>query len=140
MQERILSEKTEAYIEHKPVDRYLVNTHAFHNAHLIRAILPRHLTIPIPYAEDRQAHHIRIAAKLQVSQEARRIKTARKAEERRKLKGTAKKSNKRKRVSGLEDLDPDEGEQGEENGRRDAEAMELDGDNADEELSDGMED
>ncbi|KAF8801376.1 hypothetical protein BYT27DRAFT_7198307 [Phlegmacium glaucopus] len=140
MQEHILSEKTEAHIEHKPVDRYLVNTHAFHNAHLIRATLPRHLTIPVPYAEDRQAHHIRIAAKLQVSQEARQINTARKAEERRKLKGPAKKSNKRKRISGLEDLDPDEGEQGDENGRRDAEAMEVDGDNVDEELSDGMED
>lgn len=137
MQERILSEKTEDYVEHKSVDRYLVNTHAFHNAHLIRATLPRHLTIPIPYAEDRQAHHIRIAAKLQVSQDAKRVQTARKAEERRKSKGTAKKSNKRKRV-GLEDLDPDEGE-GEENGRRDAEAMEVDGDNADE-LSDRMED
>jgi len=140
MQEWILSEKTKAYIEHKPVDRYLVNTHAFHNVHLIRATLPRHLTIPIPYAEDRQAHHIQIAAKLQVSQEAKWIQTARKAEDRRKSKGTAKKSNKWKRVSILEDLDPDEGEEGEENGWRDAEAMEVDRDDADEELSDGMED
>jgi hypothetical protein len=52
----------------------------------------------------------------------------------------AKKNNKQKRVSGLEDLDPDEGEQGEENSQRDAEAMEVDGYNADKELSGRMED
>jgi hypothetical protein len=77
---------------------------------------------------------------LQVSQEAKQIQTAHKAEERRKSKGMAKKNNKQKRVSGLEDLDPDEGKQGEENSQRDAEAMEVDGYNADEELSGRMED
>ena len=41
--------KTESVIEHKPLDRYLINMHAFHNAHLIRAVLPQDLTIPIAY-------------------------------------------------------------------------------------------
>lgn len=68
------------------------------------------VTILIPHAEDRQAHHIRIAAKLQVSQEAKQIQTARKAEERRKSKGMAKKSNKQEHVSSLKVLDPDKGE------------------------------
>ncbi|KAJ7162515.1 hypothetical protein C8R46DRAFT_1283536, partial [Mycena filopes] len=40
MQERVESEQTEQFIIHKPLDRFFVNTHAFHNSHLLRATLP----------------------------------------------------------------------------------------------------
>ncbi|KAJ7937548.1 hypothetical protein B0H13DRAFT_1852520 [Mycena leptocephala] len=41
MQECVESDQTEKYIVHKPLDRFIINTHAFHNAHLLRATLPR---------------------------------------------------------------------------------------------------
>ncbi|KAF8066039.1 hypothetical protein FPV67DRAFT_1450595 [Lyophyllum atratum] len=61
---------------HKEGDRYLINTHAFHNAHLIRATLPRDLTIPIPYAPNREEYHSGIATSLRSVQDAKRAKTA----------------------------------------------------------------
>jgi hypothetical protein len=66
MQERGQSDssKFESVIEHKPIDRFLINTHSFHNAHLIHAVLPRDLTIPIAYSPNRFAHHFTIATKL----------------------------------------------------------------------------
>ncbi|KAJ6615195.1 hypothetical protein B0H10DRAFT_1801703 [Mycena sp. CBHHK59/15] len=33
MQERVESDNTEKYIEHNPVDHFIINFHAFHNAH-----------------------------------------------------------------------------------------------------------
>ncbi|KAF5379419.1 hypothetical protein D9615_006531 [Tricholomella constricta] len=76
MQERIASGCTEAFIVHKEIDRYLINIHAFHNAHLIRATLPRDLTKPIPFRLNREEHHSTIAASLRTVQEAKRAKTA----------------------------------------------------------------
>ena len=66
IQERVQTElgETESVIEHKPLDRFLINTHAFHNAHLIQAILPRDLTIPVAYSADRVAHHFSIFTNL----------------------------------------------------------------------------
>ncbi|EDR03329.1 uncharacterized protein LACBIDRAFT_307447 [Laccaria bicolor S238N-H82] len=71
VQERVDSNLIEDFIEHKPLDRFIVNTHALHNAHLIQAILPRELTAPIPYAADRQAHHYSIAEDFRRSQETK---------------------------------------------------------------------
>ncbi|OBZ75013.1 hypothetical protein A0H81_05601 [Grifola frondosa] len=51
--------------------------HALHNAHLIRAILPRNLTAPIPLFTDRRTKHFEIAKMLRDSQETKRA--ARKA-------------------------------------------------------------
>jgi hypothetical protein len=76
LQERIESGITEEFIEHKPLDEFLINIHAFHNAHLIRAILPRDLTAPIPYTVDRRAHHDHIAETLRTAQDAKRAVTA----------------------------------------------------------------
>jgi hypothetical protein len=84
LQERIESGITETYIEHKPLDIFLINTHAFHNAHLIRAILPRDLTAPIPYAVDRRSHHDQIAEGLRVTQDSKRAAIALKAAEKKK--------------------------------------------------------
>lgn len=80
--------------------------HAFHNAHLIRAVLPRHLTAPIPYVQDRHAHHDQIATALRVSQDAKRVATARKAAEKRTANPNPQKSRKRKR--GGKDQEHDE--------------------------------
>lgn len=85
MQERIETPITEAFIEHKPVDIFLINTHAFHNAHLIRAILPRDLTAPIPYAPDRRSHHDQIAQNLRVVRDSKRAAVALKAAEKKKV-------------------------------------------------------
>ncbi|KAJ7671105.1 hypothetical protein B0H14DRAFT_3178540 [Mycena olivaceomarginata] len=41
MQERVESDQIEKYIVHESLDRFIINTHAFHNAHLLRATLPR---------------------------------------------------------------------------------------------------
>ncbi|KAF7315983.1 hypothetical protein MIND_00115300 [Mycena indigotica] len=40
IQERVASEKTEHFVIHKDLDRYIINLHSFHNAHLLRATLP----------------------------------------------------------------------------------------------------
>lgn len=137
LQERIQSQKTEAFIEHKPIHRNLINTHALHNAHLIRAILPRDLTVPIPYASNRRAHHDKIATKLQASQAAKRTTTAQKAEERRALKKATISSNKRKHIDRPDSdsgEDPSQGKQQEQDGGAGG-MMEID---VDDDLSDAM--
>jgi hypothetical protein len=75
MQERVESGLVKSYIEHQPLERFIINTHAFHNAHLLRATLPRSLVVPIPLHQDRQAKHIEIAGSLRVAQEAKRTAT-----------------------------------------------------------------
>jgi len=67
----LLQERVES-IEHHAVDRFVINTHAFHNAHLLRAMLPRSLVAPIPLYQDRQAKHTENAGKLRISQESKR--------------------------------------------------------------------
>ena len=68
------------FIEHKPVDRFLINTHAFHNAHLIRAqaVLPSELTVPIAYSADHRGDHLSVATKLREVRDGRREKAAEK--------------------------------------------------------------
>ncbi|KAF8881648.1 hypothetical protein CPB85DRAFT_1378298 [Mucidula mucida] len=63
-QERQDSEVTENFIEHQPLDRYFINMHAFYNAHLVQATLPRSLTIPLPIVDDRKAFHSELASQL----------------------------------------------------------------------------
>ncbi|KAJ7433258.1 hypothetical protein B0H11DRAFT_2376311 [Mycena galericulata] len=64
MQERVQSDRTEKYIVHNSLDRFIINTHAFHNAHLLRATLPRNLVAPIPLFPDRQTKHHELASQL----------------------------------------------------------------------------
>ncbi|KAF8193520.1 hypothetical protein K438DRAFT_2131595 [Mycena galopus ATCC 62051] len=43
MQERVESDQIENFVVHKSLDRFFINSQAFHNAHLLRATLPRDL-------------------------------------------------------------------------------------------------
>jgi hypothetical protein len=75
MQERVESGLVKTYIEHQPLERFIINTHAFHNAHLLRATLPRSLVVPIPLHQDRHAVHVEIAGSLRATQVAKRTAT-----------------------------------------------------------------
>jgi hypothetical protein len=79
MQERVESGLITTYIEHHPVGRFVINTHAFHNAHLLRSTLPRSLVLPIPLHQDRQAKHTEIAGNLRIAQETKRTATKNRA-------------------------------------------------------------
>lgn len=89
VQEYIQSGLKESFIEHKPLDRFLINTHSFHNAHLIRAVLPRDLTKPIPHSTNRKEDHFNLAKKFHSSREVKRQQMT----EKRKATEAAKKYN-----------------------------------------------
>ncbi|KAJ6623752.1 hypothetical protein B0H10DRAFT_2174686 [Mycena sp. CBHHK59/15] len=72
MQERVESDQIENFIVHEPVDRFIINSHAFHNAHLLRATLPRHLIAPSPLFEDRKEKHDEFAATLRANLASKR--------------------------------------------------------------------
>ncbi|KAJ7670812.1 hypothetical protein DFH06DRAFT_1320737 [Mycena polygramma] len=81
MQERLASDNTEKFIEHNSLDRFIINSHAFHNAHLLRATLPRDLLAPIPLFDDRKGKHDELAAQLRDKQDTLVAKRKRKATE-----------------------------------------------------------
>ena len=103
MQERIETWLTKSCITHQPIDRFVINTHAFHNAHHLHTILPHSLVAPIPLLSDRLANHTELAIRLRTTQESKRIAA--------KVRATNKKlaaakdaegSKKRKRVETLD--------------------------------------
>jgi hypothetical protein len=69
MQEHVESGLLEAFIEHQVIECFIINTHAFHNAHLLYASLPRSLVIPIPLHQDQEEKHIEITGNLRITQE-----------------------------------------------------------------------
>ncbi|KAJ7793208.1 hypothetical protein B0H14DRAFT_2173952, partial [Mycena olivaceomarginata] len=75
-QERVESDQIENFIVHNSPERYFINSHAFHNAHLLRATLPRSIIAPIPLFldPDRQAHHTEMATALRATLDTRRTK------------------------------------------------------------------
>jgi hypothetical protein len=75
MQEHVESGLFKAFIEHQAIERFIINTHAFHNAHRLHASLPRSLVVPIPLHQDREAKHIEIAGNLHIAQEIKRTTT-----------------------------------------------------------------
>lgn len=91
-QERVLTEIEELYIEHTDDTRYLINTHALHNAAIVRKILPRNLTAPVPYLNpaQRESEHHKMAAILRAAQDKRRTKEAAARRERRDAAAAAK--------------------------------------------------
>ncbi|KAJ6632334.1 hypothetical protein B0H10DRAFT_1901754 [Mycena sp. CBHHK59/15] len=76
MQERVDTGLTDKVIVHKPVERFIINTHAFHNAHLLRQALPRGLTAPIPLFVDRKAKHYELAVNLREIKNGKRKRAA----------------------------------------------------------------
>ncbi|PPQ94776.1 hypothetical protein CVT25_007395 [Psilocybe cyanescens] len=71
MQECVESGLIQTCIEHKPTQRFIINTHAFHNAHLLCAVLPRSLISPTPLYLDRPAKHSELAGHLRLVQDAK---------------------------------------------------------------------
>ncbi|KAJ6529506.1 hypothetical protein DFH09DRAFT_1250415 [Mycena vulgaris] len=69
MQERMASSVMESFIEHQPVDKFIINTTAFHNAHLLRRCLPRSAWAPA-----RVAKHHELAEQLRQTQSGKRAK------------------------------------------------------------------
>ncbi|KZV84010.1 hypothetical protein EXIGLDRAFT_807538 [Exidia glandulosa HHB12029] len=82
-QEREAVMKRLLTVTHDDNGRYIINTHALHNAHLLRRTLPRHLTVPqrVHADADRLAFHITVAAALRVVQGDARIKKKQKRDE-----------------------------------------------------------
>ncbi|KAJ7205461.1 hypothetical protein GGX14DRAFT_644635 [Mycena pura] len=60
LQERVNSGLVDKFIEHKPIERFILNTHGFHNAHLLRQVLPRRLVAPVPLFADRKSKLLRL--------------------------------------------------------------------------------
>ncbi|KAF9043189.1 hypothetical protein BJ165DRAFT_1545314 [Panaeolus papilionaceus] len=103
VQERIETGSTDRCIQHNHtnLEKYIVNTHAFHNAHLLRDVLPRDLTKPVPYASDRRSFHDNIAQQLRETRNSKRL---------------ASNLKKRKRRNGAEDVAGSAGSDGEDSG------------------------
>ncbi|KAJ7483006.1 hypothetical protein B0H11DRAFT_1862828 [Mycena galericulata] len=90
MQERQESDKLIHSIIHKPDDRYVINTHGFHNAGLLRKYLPVALTKPRPLFADRRKRHDDLAGPLAAAQKQKRAATQEKAAATREKKKAAK--------------------------------------------------
>lgn len=72
MQERHETTIMEEYIQHNELDQWVINMFSFHNARLVREMLPRSLWSPIPLHQDRQTKHAEFARVLQQTRSARR--------------------------------------------------------------------
>ncbi|KAJ6632545.1 hypothetical protein B0H10DRAFT_1938140 [Mycena sp. CBHHK59/15] len=71
IQERVESDQTDNFIVHNSLDRFIINSHAFHNAHLLCATLPRDLLAPIPLFDDRRMKHDKLAATLHAKRDTK---------------------------------------------------------------------
>ncbi|KAJ6615078.1 hypothetical protein B0H10DRAFT_1950204 [Mycena sp. CBHHK59/15] len=72
MQERVDTGLTDKVIVHKPVERFIINTHAY----LLRQALPRGLIAPIPLFVDRKAKHYELAVNLREIKNGKRKRAA----------------------------------------------------------------
>ncbi|KAI0349085.1 hypothetical protein OH77DRAFT_1432380 [Trametes cingulata] len=78
-QERQDTEVREAGLVHNSESRlFLINTHALHNAALLRRHLPRSLLCPLPLYEDRPERHRELATSLRVTEALKRAETQKK--------------------------------------------------------------
>ncbi|KAF7372927.1 hypothetical protein MSAN_00499400 [Mycena sanguinolenta] len=64
MQEQVESDKTENFIVHTQLDRFILNMNSFHNPHLVRATISRDLWAPVPLFDNRKAEHDEFSARL----------------------------------------------------------------------------
>ncbi|KAJ7678592.1 hypothetical protein B0H17DRAFT_1235485 [Mycena rosella] len=74
MQERVESDVTESFVKHQPLEQFVINTTAFHNAHLLRRCLPRSAWAPVAMftPEDRITKHKELAEQLRNSHSTKR--------------------------------------------------------------------
>lgn len=72
LQERQESGVEIPVFEHTTGERFVINTHALHNAHLLREALPRDLTKPVPYVQNRRETHEQLATSLRSTQGRKR--------------------------------------------------------------------
>lgn len=109
MQERVESDQIENFVIHNSLDRFFINTHAFHNAHLLRATLPRDLVAPIPLYPDREVKHHEFATELRQQLETKKRKRAQKDgedEEDIRPRKAPKKSKRRPKAGGRTPAEP----------------------------------
>ncbi|KAL0565664.1 hypothetical protein V5O48_016353 [Marasmius crinis-equi] len=83
LQERQQAPAKKTVIVHQTQDepRFIINTHAFHNARLLRKFLPRHLYAPVHLFPDRQQRLHNLDSEIVVTQGEKRAETNRKAAE-----------------------------------------------------------
>ncbi|KAJ7813532.1 hypothetical protein B0H14DRAFT_2376772, partial [Mycena olivaceomarginata] len=79
-QERQVSKLKCNAVAHSEDNRFILNMHALHNAHLIRETRPRHLTAPKPCFTNRRAKHNEFAATLREIGPAKRAETVAKTQ------------------------------------------------------------
>ncbi|KAJ6625360.1 hypothetical protein B0H10DRAFT_2174244 [Mycena sp. CBHHK59/15] len=103
MQERQESDTLIHSIIHKDDDRFVINTHGFHNAGLLRKYLPVALTKPRPLFPDRRKRHDDLSENLAVAQKQKRAATQEKAAATREKKRAAKEGGARAPTAGAED-------------------------------------
>ncbi|KAJ6615312.1 hypothetical protein B0H10DRAFT_2164899 [Mycena sp. CBHHK59/15] len=75
MQERQETDRIVRTIEHKEGSCFVINTHSFHNALLLRKFLPVALTKPRPLFSDRPSRHRGLAVLLSAQQQEKRAAT-----------------------------------------------------------------
>lgn len=76
-QERTNTTRTIKIIEHANDTHFILNTNSIHHAEMLRRVLPRDLTKPrrLQAPNTRRAFHNEVAARLRISQDAKRAKT-----------------------------------------------------------------
>lgn len=87
---------------HGDDNHYIINTHALHNAHLLRRVLPRALWEPHLRFPDQEQHHAAVAAKLRLQMQKARATKKEKAD-------STRAANRVKKVQQVE-LDPNANE------------------------------
>ncbi|KAJ7020025.1 hypothetical protein C8F04DRAFT_1214201 [Mycena alexandri] len=139
MQERVESELIDTFIVHQPLDRFIINTHAFHNAHLLRQVLPRRLTAPIPLFTDRKSKHYELATTLRETKDDRRKQAARAAgeEPKKKQKKRAKTTGGKRKAPATRKAAPKARKSNREEGESGGDASQSDSDRDISEESDG---
>ena len=79
IQERQETSKKVLTVTHTNSERYSINLHALHNCLHLRKVLPRDLTAPVPWSQDRRKLHSQVAEKLQKENPGKRAEAAAKA-------------------------------------------------------------
>jgi hypothetical protein len=106
MQERQESDTVVHSVVHEDDDRFVINTHGFHNAGLLRKYLPIVLTTPRPLYADRRERHDELSKNLAAQQKEKRAATqAKTAATRQKKKTEAERSGAGKGPADDGDLD-----------------------------------